>query len=53
MHLLDRHDSVAQNSWDLIQMLSTNQNLYKKVLELGGAIDEKTKNIDWEKFFDT
>jgi hypothetical protein len=30
--LLDRQDQASQSSWDLIQMLSTNQDLYKKVL---------------------
>ena len=53
MTLLDRQDTVSQNSWDLIQMLATNQNLYRRVLELGGAVDEHTKKVDWAKFFDT
>jgi hypothetical protein len=30
--LLDRQDQASQSSWDLIQMLATNQDLYKKVL---------------------
>lgn len=34
MDLLDRSDSVAESSWDLIQMLATNRILYKRVLEL-------------------
>lgn len=30
--LLDRQDEASQASWDLIQMLATNQELYKRVL---------------------
>jgi hypothetical protein len=35
--LLDRHDSASQASWDLIQMLSTNEILYKRVLQLSNV----------------
>ena len=51
--LLDRHDSSSEVSWGLIQMLATNENLYKRVLELETARDTSTGNIDWTKFFDS
>jgi hypothetical protein len=51
--LLDRQDEVSESSWDLIQMLSTNQELYKRVLGLKTALDLSTGKIDWSKFFDS
>jgi hypothetical protein len=33
-------------------MLSTNQELYKRVLGLKTALDQSTGKIDWTKFFD-
>lgn len=51
--LLDRHDSASEASWDLIQMLATNQVLYTRVLELSTALDPDTQTIDWNKFFDS
>lgn len=51
--LLDRQDEASQASWDLIQMLSTNQDLYKKVLLLQTALDPATGTINWDKFFDS
>lgn len=54
MSLLDRHDSASQESWDLIQMLATNQVMYTRVLELKtGSEGESSGEIDWEKFFDS
>jgi hypothetical protein len=50
--ILDRPDSASQASWDLIQMLATNQELYKRVLQLKIAQDQATGKIDWSKFFD-
>lgn len=51
--MLDRQDEASQASWDLIQMLSTNQDLYKRVLQLQTALDPATGMINWEKFFDS
>jgi hypothetical protein len=51
--LLDRHDSASEESWELIQMLATNETLYKRVLQLKTAIDPQTNRIDWSKFFDS
>jgi len=34
MTILDRRDAASESSWDLIQMLATNEVLYKRVLEL-------------------
>ena len=53
LSLLSRSDSVCQNTWELIQMLATNQKMYRRVLELKNAIDENTKVLNWDKFFDT
>ena len=33
-------------------MLATNQDLYKRVLQLQTALDPVTGQIDWAKFFD-
>lgn len=51
--LLDRHDSASESSWDLIQMLSTNESLYRRVLQLNDVFDQSTNKIDWSKFFDS
>ena len=53
LSLLDRHDSSSEESWELIQMLATNELLYKRVLELQTAKDPATNKIDWNKFFDS
>lgn len=53
MSLLDRHDGASEASWDLIQMLATNQELYKRVLQLKTDKDAQTGKIDWTKFFDS
>ena len=53
MSLLDRHDDTSSASWDLIQMLATNQVLYRRVLELQTAKSQDSAQIDWSKFFDT
>jgi hypothetical protein len=34
-------------------MLSTNETLYKRVLQLNNVEDETTHKIDWSKFFDS
>ena len=52
MSILDRQDTASQASWSLIQMLATNQVLYKRVLQLKTAADITTGVIDWSKFFD-
>ena len=51
MGILDRRDAASESSWDLIQMLATNEVLYKRVLELDIAKGNDQK-IDWNKFFD-
>ena len=51
--LLDRSDKASQASWDLIQMLATNQDLYKRVMQLKTALDPLTGKIEWSKFFDS
>lgn len=51
--LLDRQDQASQASWDLIQMLATNQDLYKRVLQLQTALNAATGKIEWDKFFDS
>ena len=50
MSLLDRRGPVSESAWDLIQMLSTNQELYTRVLQLKTAMDEGA--VDWSRFFD-
>jgi hypothetical protein len=50
--ILDRKDSSSKAAWDLIQMLATNQVVYRRVLELQTAKDNGN-GIDWNKFFDT
>mmetsp|Transcript_23119 Transcript_23119/g.22543 ORF Transcript_23119/g.22543 Transcript_23119/m.22543 type:complete len:315 (-) Transcript_23119:116-1060(-) len=52
MELLDRHDTVSENAWDLVQMLATNRQLYRRVLQLQNAIDGQTGKVNWTKFFD-
>lgn len=34
-------------------MLATNQDLYKRVLQLKTAVDPSTGKIEWSKFFDS
>lgn len=51
--LLDRSDKSSESSWDLIQMLATNQDLYKRVMLLKTAQDPQTGKIEWSKFFDS
>ena len=34
-------------------MLSTNETLYKRVLQLNNVEDPSTHKIDWSKFFDS
>lgn len=53
MSLLDEGDSVvAEEAWELIQMLVTNQELYRRVLQLEIAMQEGSSTVDWSKFFD-
>lgn len=42
---------MAEEAWNLIQMLATNPDIYTKVLKLEGAKDSATGAIDWDKFF--
>lgn len=53
MELLEVGDeSLAVAAWELIQMLSTNAELYKSVLTLDIAKREGSLAVNWDKFFD-
>jgi hypothetical protein len=47
MSLLDKDGPVSEASWNLIQMLSTNPEIYTQVLGLKGAKDEATGKVNW------
>ena len=53
MSLLDKDGQVSEASWNLIQMLSTNPEIYTQVLELKGTKEEASGKVDWAKFFDS
>jgi EF hand len=54
MSLLDNQKSqVAESAWNLIQMLATNPEIYKRVLQIGDARDPVTGTVNWDKFFST
>lgn len=53
MALLDKDGAVSEASWDLIQMIATNPEIYTQVLEFKNTLDEKSGKIDWGKFFDS
>jgi hypothetical protein len=44
---------VAEEAWNLIQMLATNPDIYTQVLKLEAARDPNSGNIDWDKFFNS
>ena len=53
MSLLDGEDQkVAEEAWDLVQMLATNSNFYRQVLKLDIAKEGESASVDWKKFFD-
>jgi hypothetical protein len=47
MSLLDKDGPVSEASWNLIQMLSTNPEIYTQVLGLKGAKDDATGKVNW------
>jgi len=53
MALLDKDGAVSEASWDLIQMIATNPEIYTQVLEFKNTLDENSGKIDWGKFFDS
>lgn len=53
MSLLDGKDKeLAEQAWELIQMLATNLQLYRQVLQLEIAKEAGSESVDWTKFFD-
>lgn len=53
MQLLDGKDrQVAEEAWELVQMLSTNQDFYQRILKLEVAKSDGGDSVDWAKFFD-
>lgn len=51
MSLLDKDDEAAEDVWELIRMLATNENIYREVLSLESAKDSSGK-IEWTSFFE-
>jgi len=51
IELLNRNDDASIDVWNLIRSLSTNQELYKQVLEFSKARASVVDTIDWDKFF--
>jgi hypothetical protein len=53
MSLLDDGTTeVAEEAWELLQMLATNPTLYREVLKLDTARAADSQSIDWTRFFD-
>lgn len=53
MSLLEQGDEeLAVTAWELIQMLATNVNVYKRVLQLDIAKQKDSLSVDWTRFFD-
>ena len=53
MSLLDGQDQkVAEEAWELVQMLATNIGFYRQVLKLDIAKKGDSASVDWTKFFD-
>ena len=53
MSLLDGEDKgVAEEAWELVQMLATNISFYRQVLKLDIAKETDSASVDWTKFFD-
>jgi len=53
MSLLDGEDKkVAEEAWELVQMLATNLCFYTRVLKLDIAKEGESASVDWTKFFD-
>jgi len=53
MQLLDGTDrQVAEEAWELVQMLSTNQDFYQRILKLEVVKTGGKDSVDWAKFFD-
>lgn len=45
IEMLQKNDDASKSAWDLLQMLATNEEIYKQVMNVEEA--------DWEKFFDS
>jgi ubiquitin carboxyl-terminal hydrolase 34 len=43
---------LAQEAWELIQMLATNRSFYRRVLQLDIAKHSESATVDWSRFFD-
>ena len=53
MSLLAADDkTVQEETWELVQMLATNIDFYRKVLKLDIARGGDSDDVDWTKFFD-
>lgn len=52
MKLLDRQDHISDKAWQLVRMLSTNQAIYQKVLNINVSSADLNKDEFWEQFFE-